>query len=90
MSRFSFGSAPLLLDVLAVPPGSVTPFALVNDGDGRVQVVLDEGMLALDPLNFHPLRNDRTTAIGSHDLLKFIRATGHEPRIVRLPERSRP
>ncbi len=87
-SRMSFGSATLLLDVLGVPPGSVTPFALINDGGGRVQVVLDEGMLALDPLNFHPLRNDRTTAIGSHDLLKFIRATGHEPKIMRLPERN--
>jgi len=87
-SRLSFGSATLLLDTLGVPPGSVTPFALINDCGGRVQVVLDEGMLALDLLNFHPLRNDRTTAIGSHDLLKFIRATGHEPKIMRLPERN--
>ena len=88
VARFSFGSATLLLDVLAIPTGSVTPFALINDSAGCVQVILDEGMLVLDPLNFHPLRNDRTTAIGSHDLLKFIRATGHEPRVVRLPERN--
>jgi Ala-tRNA(Pro) deacylase len=52
-----------------------------------VQVVLDEGMLALDPLNFHPLRNDRTTAISPDDLLRFLRAVGHEPRIAKLPER---
>src|SRR5690348_5813920 len=59
-ARFSFGSAELLIEVLGVPPGSVTPFALMNDGKARVWAVLDEGMLALDPLNFHPLRNDRT------------------------------
>jgi Ala-tRNA(Pro) deacylase len=53
-----------------------------------VQVVLDEGMLALDPLNFHPLRNDRTTAISPDDLLRFLRATGHEPLILKLPERA--
>ena len=66
----------------------MTPFALINDRDCRVRVVLDERMLALDPLNFHPLRNDRTTAIAPADLLKFIRATGHEPIVMPLPERA--
>jgi Ala-tRNA(Pro) deacylase len=87
-ARFSFGSAEVLMAVLGVPPGSVTPFALMNDRDCRVRVVLDEGMLAADPLNFHPLRNDRMTAISPADLLKFIRATGHEPIVTRLPERT--
>lgn len=87
-ARFSFGSAELLVETLGVPPGSVTPFALINDKAGKVRVVLDEIMLAQDPLNFHPLRNDRTTAISSPDLVKFIHATGHEPLIVLLPERA--
>jgi Ala-tRNA(Pro) deacylase len=85
--RFSFGSPELLVAALGIPPGSVTPFALMNDRNAKVHVVLDEGMMTLDPLNFHPLRNDRTTAIAPNDLLKFIRDTGHEPRIVQLPER---
>jgi Ala-tRNA(Pro) deacylase len=86
-ARFSFGSADLLMAMLGVPPGSVTPFAIINDVERRVRVVLDEEMLASNPLNFHPLRNDRTTAISPDDLLKFIRATGHEPTIEKLPER---
>jgi Ala-tRNA(Pro) deacylase len=84
IARFSFGSAELLMDVLGVPPGSVTPFALINDRERRVRVVLDEEMLKRNPLNFHPLRNDRTTALSPEDLLKFIRATGHEPVIMPL------
>ncbi|HSC18502.1 MAG TPA: prolyl-tRNA synthetase associated domain-containing protein [Rhizomicrobium sp.] len=88
VARFSFGSPDSLMQILGVPPGSVTPFALINDVEHRVRVVLDEGMLALDPLNFHPLRNDRTTTISPDDLLTFIRATGREPQIVQLPERS--
>lgn len=89
-ARFSFGTAELLIETLGVPPGSVTPFAIINDTAQRVRVVLDEEMLALDPLNFHPLRNDRTTAVAPQDLLAFLRATGHEPVIARLPERSAP
>ncbi len=84
--RFSFGSPELLMAALGVPPGSVTPFAIMNDKTGAVRVVLDEAMLALDPLNFHPLRNDRTTAISPGDLVKFLRGMGHEPVITRLPE----
>ena len=87
-ARFSFGASELLIEVLGVPPGSVTPFALMNDSEQRVRVVLDEGMLAIDPINFHPLRNDRTTAIAPCDLVKFVRATGHEPLVLSLPERA--
>jgi Ala-tRNA(Pro) deacylase len=82
--RFSFGNAELLFEVLGVRPGSVTPFALANDAARRVAVVLDRGMLQEDPLNYHPLENDRTTAIAPGDLLRFIEACGHLPRIVDL------
>lgn len=84
--RFSFGSAELLQQVLGVTPGSVTPFALANDPANRVAVVLDQGMLAHCPLNYHPLRNDRTTAVAPADLLRFIADCGHRPRIVDLDE----
>jgi Ala-tRNA(Pro) deacylase len=87
--RFSFGAADLLVEVLGVPPGSVTPFAVINDEGHRVRVVLDEGMLALDPLNFHPLRNDRTTSIAAADLLRFLEACGQVPTILTLPEVTR-
>lgn len=84
--RFSFAAPDLLIAILGVPPGSVTPFALMNDTKLCVRVVLDEGMFAFDPLNFHPLRNDRTTAIAPADLVKFVHACGHDPVILPLPE----
>ncbi len=77
--RFSFGNAELLLQHLGVTPGSVTLFALINDPDRRVTLILDEGFFAHDPVNFHPLRNDATTAISPGDMLKFVRALGREP-----------
>jgi Ala-tRNA(Pro) deacylase len=82
--RLSFGSAAELYDLLGVRAGSVTPFALVNDAARRVVPVLDRAMLDHDPLNYHPLTNERTTAIAPADLLRFIAACGHVPRIVDL------
>ena len=87
--RFSFGHAGDLHNLLGVRPGSVTPFALVNDIEGLVTPVLDALMLACDPLNYHPLENDRTTTISPGDLLRFIAATEHEPRIIELSDLDR-
>jgi Ala-tRNA(Pro) deacylase len=82
--RFSFGSSALLLEVLGVTPGSVTAFALLNDPDQRVSFYLDAALLDHDPVNFHPLRNDATTAIAPGDLLRFVASTGRAARIVRF------
>jgi Ala-tRNA(Pro) deacylase len=80
--RLSFGKPELLMEVLGIEPGSVTPFSLINDQVGRVNVILDEAMMKRDPLNFHPLKNDATTTIAASDLLVFIKACGHNPRVV--------
>ena len=86
--RFSFGSAELLLEVLGIRTGSVTPFAAINDGARRVTVILQREMLDHDPLNYHPLENDRTTAVAPGDLVRFLEACGHASRIVEIPERA--
>ena len=82
--RFSFGSPALLAEVLGVTPGSVTPFALINDAAHRVRVVLDAEMLRHDPVNYHPLTNTATTAISPEDLGRFIAPCGHEPLVLEL------
>lgn len=84
--RLSFGSPELLFERLGVRPGSVTPFGLLNDRDGTVSVVLDAGLMAHDPVNFHPLHNGATTAVAPGDLIRFLEATGHPPRVMALPE----
>jgi Ala-tRNA(Pro) deacylase len=80
--RFSFGSAELMHELIGVEPGTVTPFAAINDGGRRVTVVLDAAMMAEAMLNFHPLVNTMTTTIASADLVRFLEATGHRPLIV--------
>jgi Ala-tRNA(Pro) deacylase len=84
--RFSFGRPELLQEVLELTPGSVTPFGLINDRQRRVSVVLDQEMLDAEWVNFHPLHNAASTTLRSAGLLRFVRALGYEPIIVRLPE----
>ena len=80
--RFSFGSSNLMMETLGVIPGAVTPFGAINDTSGRVAVVLDAALMEHAIINAHPLVNTMTTSIGRDDLLKFLKAAGHPPRIV--------
>lgn len=86
--RFSFGAPNLLREVLGVEPGAVTPFGAINDTDARATVVLDSAMMEHAILNYHPLVNTMTTSIARDDLIKFLQATGHPPRIERVSGRT--
>ena len=88
--RFSFGSPDLLREVWGVEPGSVSPFGAINDTEHRVTVVLDSEMMWHETLNYHPLDNCMTTAIARDDLIRFLRWTGHEPRIERVSGHPEP
>lgn len=81
-ARLTFATADRLWSILGVRPGSVTPFALINDTERQVTVVLQKRMLDCDPVHYHPLVNTQTVALKAIDLLKFIRACGHQPMIV--------
>ncbi len=83
----SFGSPESLMDNLGVTPGAVTPFAVINDTAGKVTMVLDKGVLAADPVNAHPLRNDMTTALAAADLLRFLEAEDHPPVLLDFDEK---
>ena len=82
--RFSFGKPDLLMEALGVSPGSVTAFAVLNDGSHRVRIVIDAELMLHETINCHPLENTATTSIARDDLMRFIRSCGHEPRIVAL------
>jgi Ala-tRNA(Pro) deacylase len=71
--RLSFGRPGLLLEVLGVPAQ-------------RVTVILDADMMRHARLNYHPLANTATTNISGEDLIRFIRACGHTPRILAVAQ----
>jgi Ala-tRNA(Pro) deacylase len=81
-ARLSFGSPERLYAALGVTPGSVTVFALINDRDRAVRLVLDQALLETEPVHFHPLINTATTAVSAQGLLAFLKALDITPIIV--------
>lgn len=88
--RFSFGAADLMRATLGIEPGAVTPFAAMNDTDRAVTVVLDAALMQHETINCHPLVNTMTTSIAREDLVRFLEATGHPPRIAALTAEQGP
>ena len=82
--RLSFGSAPLLDEVLGVTPGSVTPLAALRDREKRVTVVLDADLMRSEIVNVHPLVNTATIGMRPEELTTFLTRCGHAPLAVEL------
>ena len=80
--RLSFGKAELLLKKLGVTPGSVTVFSVMNDRSNDVTLILDAALFLHTIVNFHPMKNNATTAVTPQDLLHFVRAENHDPVIM--------
>lgn len=82
--KLSFGSAERLWEYLGVRPGSVCPYAIINDKTQQVKIILDQSMMRTARVNYHPLLNTMTIGTAPADLIKFIESTGHAPYIVDL------
>ena len=82
--RVSFGKPEALMELLGVAPGAVTAFGVINDTEGKVKLFLDETLMRHEVVNAHPLTNEATTSIRADDLVRFARAVGHEPQILKM------
>ena len=83
-SRVSFGKPEMLMELLGVVPGAVTVFGLINDTEKRVTLILDAALMENAVINAHPLTNEATTSIAAADLVRFVKATGHEPTVLKV------
>ena len=83
--KLSMGSSERLERHLGVTPGAVSIFAIVNDADKAVELIVDEAIWQAARLQGHPLRNTATLVITHATLEAFLAHTGHAPRVMRVP-----
>ncbi|XP_041013535.1 uncharacterized protein LOC121256726 isoform X2 [Juglans microcarpa x Juglans regia] len=71
-------------EILQVPLGCVTPFALINDSARHVSLLLDQGFKDKEHCLFHPLSNDMAISLNVCELDKFLRLIGRNSSYVDL------
>ncbi len=85
VARLSFGPADMMEDLLALTPGSVSVMGLMNDHEGKVQLIIDREVLQAEYFACHPCINTASLRFRTADLTdKLIPALKHTPVIVDL------
>ena len=70
--NLSFAKEEYLDKYLQIKPGSVSPFALLNDTENEVKFYLDEKLAKSKLINFHPLINTTTISLKTNDFISFM------------------
>ena len=84
-SRLSFAAPEYMEQYLDITPGSLSILGLMNDGEGQVQLLIDEDVLKGEYIGCHPCINTSSLRLRTEDLIqKIIPAMGHTPRMVSL------
>ena len=67
-------------ELLRLKPGSVTPYALFNDTEKKVTVVLGNEIVTADDaewINLHPCRNTATVSVHKSDFYRILEKLGN-------------
>ncbi|MDG6881098.1 Prolyl-tRNA deacylase proX [Phocoenobacter uteri] len=72
-TRLSMANEEKLQQLLGVGKGSVSLFALVNDPEQQVQLLLDEDLLKATHWDAHPNRNDAVLILSREDWLSYFK-----------------
>lgn len=80
-----FGSHARLKEFLGLEPGAVSILGLANDRKNAVELIVDDCIWQEESFQCHPLVNTSTVLISKSGMERFLRAAGHEARVVHVP-----
>ena len=72
LGNISFAKEEYLEKYLKIKPGSVSPFALLNDKDHFVNFYLEQTLYESNFVNFHPLINTFTVKMETKKFIEFM------------------
>jgi len=82
LRHLSLASPERLMRFLGVTPGAVSLLALVNDPQGRVELLIDRELWEGEEIQAHPLVNTATVVMAIADMACFIDHSGHTIQFV--------
>ena len=86
IGSLGFASPERLMKYMNLTPGSVSPFGLINDKEGAVEVLVDKALLGEEKVTFHPNINTATVVISTVDFKKFLESLKNKIEFSIIPE----
>lgn len=78
--KIRFAHPEELHEKMALKPGSVSPYGLLNNDERDIVVVVDKSIREADDqelINFHPNRNTATLTLRKFQFVKFLESLGN-------------
>ena len=72
LGNISFAKEEYLIQLLGIKPGSVSPFALLNNQENNIIFYLEKTLYDCDLINFHPLVNTLTITMFTEQFIEFM------------------
>ena len=82
--KLSFASEKRMAKYLAIQPGSVSPFGLLNDTENHVHLFLDAQLKNSKKISFHPNDNTASLVLSFSDFLKYLETIGNSFEFIDL------
>ncbi len=76
-SKLWFASPELMHELIALEPGHVSPYALINNEEKNIEVFFDTDIKG-QPVGFHPLQNTQTIVTNLDNVERFLDFLGFE------------
>ena len=90
-ARLSFADADDMLRYLDIEPGAVSIMGLMNDGEHKVQLLVDEDVLKDEYVGCHPCVNTSSLKLRTADVFgTFLKKVGHTMKTVHLVGEDKP
>lgn len=82
-SRLHFAEPEYMEELIDCTPGSASVMGLINDPDGRVQLIVDDDVLKAEYVGCHPCINTSSLRLRTEDVFgKIMQALGREYIVV--------
>nr|MDD6334900.1 YbaK/EbsC family protein [bacterium] len=76
----------VLMDMLGVIPGAVSPLALVHPGARPITVLIDRDVMGQDKVCFHPGINTASLCLSTADFKRYLDFVGNPVVLVDAPQ----
>lgn len=83
-NRIRMASSDSLFEKMKLPPGTVSPFGLLNNESKDIEVFFDKEIMDEKRMCFHPNTNEKTLFLDTKDILTFLEDIGYTPHIIEL------
>ena len=73
------GEEDQMMELLGCRPGSVNLFAILNDTEEKVSLIMDKRIMDAERITVHPMDNTATCQVGKELRDRIIETSMHEP-----------